>query len=66
MELKGALGLVRDGGDYKLIVKCLDKSGIMVTVMMTSRMTECGEGGGGGVWDVSHSLHGGVRHGQGG
>lgn len=50
-------------------MECLDRSGIMVTVMMTSleiRMTDCGEGGGGGVWDVSHSLHGGVHHGQGG
>ena len=29
-------------------------------------MTDWREGGGGGVRDVSHHLHGGVRHGQGG
>ena len=29
------------------------------------RMTDCPQGGGGGVWNVSHGLHGGVRHGQG-
>ena len=29
------------------------------------RMTDCPQGGGGGVRHVSHGLHGGVRHGQG-
>ena len=29
------------------------------------RMTDCRQGGGGGMWDVSHGLHGGVRHGRG-